>query len=159
MIVQNAGLFNNYPPNNGSDALLRAFSDWFENRYGVALDPNDNVMPLNGTREGLYNVAMALCTGEKNDQQAAVLLPNPFYQVYMLAAISGGAEPVLVPATEATGHLPDYASVDPAILNRTVAIYICSPANPQGAVADEAYWRALFALAEKHDFLILLTPH
>ena len=154
VIRDNAHLFNNYPPNNGSPELRGAIADWFEARYGVPLSPDTNVMPLNGTREGLYNVAMALCRSEKNGAQAAMLMPNPFYQVYMLAAISVGAEPVLVPATEETGHLPDYAAVDPSILDRTVAVYICSPANPQGEVADEAYWRALLELAEKHDFLI-----
>ena len=68
------------------------------------------VMPLNGTREGLYNVGMALCPEEKRGQRPVVLIPNPFYQVYMIAAISVGAEPVFVPATAETGHLPDYAS-------------------------------------------------
>ncbi|MEX0369031.1 MAG: aminotransferase class I/II-fold pyridoxal phosphate-dependent enzyme, partial [Tateyamaria sp.] len=81
-------------------------------------------------------------------------MPNPFYQVYMLAAISAGAEPVLVPATAETGHLPDYGSVDPAILNRAVACYMCSPANPQGAVAGKAYWQDLIALAERYDFQV-----
>ena len=154
VIVEHAQLFNTYPPNHGSDALRETFAAWFQRRYGVALDAQAHVMPLNGTREGLYNVAMALCDGRKNGAQAAMLMPNPFYQVYMLAAISVLAEPILVPATEETGHLPDYANVDPAVLDRTVAVYICSPANPQGAVADEDYWRDLISLAEKYDFLI-----
>lgn len=154
VIAENAHLFNNYPANDGTPALRQAFSDWVGRRYGVTLDPERQVMPLNGTREGLYNVAMALCPGEKNGRQAAVLMPNPFYQVYMLAAISVAAEPVLVPATGETGHLPDFASVGRETLDRTVAVYICSPANPQGAVADRAYWRGLLELAERHDFLI-----
>ncbi|MEL7133532.1 MAG: aminotransferase class I/II-fold pyridoxal phosphate-dependent enzyme, partial [Pseudomonadota bacterium] len=72
----------------------------------------------------------------------------------MLAAISAGAEPVLVPATADTGHLPDFTAVDPEILNRTVACYMCSPANPQGAVASRGYWQDLIALAERYDFQI-----
>ncbi len=154
VISENAEGFNRYPPNEGSAELRGAFTDWLQRRYGVAFDPETQVMPLNGTREGLYNAAMALCPETKNGQRPAILLPNPFYQVYMLAAISVGADPVLIPATAETGHLPDYAGLDPALLDRTVAVYICSPANPQGAVADTAYWAELLALAEKHDFQI-----
>jgi len=66
-----------------------------------------------------------------------------------------GAEPVFVPATAATGHLPDYAALPADVLDRVAIAYLCSPANPQGAVADHDYWRDLIALAEKHDFRIL----
>ena len=111
-------------------------------------------MALNGTREGLYNAVMAVCPETKNGQKPAILMPNPFYQVYMIAAISGNAEPIMVPATRETGHLPDYASLPEHVLNRTTAAYICSPANPQGAVASRAYWTDLLALAEKYDFKI-----
>ena len=140
VIAAHAAGFNKYPPNEGIPELRVAFCDWLARRYGVTKDPDVHVMPLNGTREGLYNAGMALCPETKNGARPVVLMPNPFYQVYMLAAISAGAEPVLVPATAETGHLPDFAAVDPAILNRTVACYMCSPANPQGAVADAAYW-------------------
>jgi aspartate/methionine/tyrosine aminotransferase len=111
-------------------------------------------MALNGTREGLYNAAMALCPEKKNGARPAILMPNPFYQVYMIAALSVAAEPVMVPATAETGHLPDYASLPGDVLNRTTAAYICSPANPQGAVASRDYWREMIGLAERYDFRI-----
>ena len=155
VIVDNAALFNNYPQNEGSDALRGAISDWLNRRYGVRVDPDRQVLPLNGTREGLYNAAMALCPETKNGKRPVVLTPNPFYQVYMVASLSVGAEPVYVAATAATNHLPDYAGLDPEILNRTAIAYICSPANPQGAVADEDYWLQLIELAERYDFRIL----
>ena len=154
VITEHAAGFNNYPPNEGIPELRSAFCDWLQRRYGVVMDMDANVMPLNGTREGLYNAGMALCPEEKNGQRPVVLMPNPFYQVYMLAAISAGAEPVLVPATAETGHLPDFSSVDDALLNRAVACYMCSPANPQGAVAGAEYWRDLIALAERYDFQV-----
>ncbi|WP_299683834.1 aminotransferase class I/II-fold pyridoxal phosphate-dependent enzyme [uncultured Tateyamaria sp.] len=154
VIAEHAAGFNNYPPNEGIPELRSAFCDWLGRRYGVTMDMDANVMPLNGTREGLYNAAMALCPEEKNGLRPVVLMPNPFYQVYMLAAISAGAEPVLVPATAETGHLPDFAAVDERLLNRAVACYMCSPANPQGAVASDGYWRDLIALAERYDFQI-----
>jgi aspartate/methionine/tyrosine aminotransferase len=81
-------------------------------------------------------------------------MPNPFYQCYAAAALSAGGEPVFVPATAATGFLPDYASLPPALLERTAAVYICSPSNPEGACASPEYWRTLFALAERYDFVV-----
>ena len=153
-IVANAGGFNSYPPNEGSPELRGAISDWVKRRYGVDVDAETQVMALNGTREGLYNAAMALCPELKNGKQPIILSPNPFYQVYMIAAISVGAEARFVPATGQSGHLPDYASLPADVLNRTAIAYICSPANPQGAVASKTYWQDLIALAEKYDFKI-----
>lgn len=154
VIVENAAGFQTYPPNEGSDALRGAIADWIDRRYGVRMDPETNIMALNGTREGLYNAAMALCPEQKNGQQPIVLCPNPFYQVYMVASISVGAQPYFVPATAATGHLPDYAGLPEEVLNRTAVAYICSPANPQGAVASRDYWAELIRLAEQYDFRI-----
>ncbi|WP_170444340.1 aminotransferase class I/II-fold pyridoxal phosphate-dependent enzyme [Ruegeria arenilitoris] len=154
VIVENAAGFQKYPPNEGSDALRGAIADWIDRRYGVRMDPETNIMALNGTREGLYNAAMALCPEQKNGQRPIVLCPNPFYQVYMVASISVGAQPYFVPATAATGHLPDYAGLPEDVLNRTAVAYICSPANPQGAVASRDYWAELIRLAERYDFRI-----
>ena len=154
VIVENAAGFQKYPPNEGSDALRGAIADWIDRRYGVRMDPETNIMALNGTREGLYNAAMALCPEQKNGQHPIVLCPNPFYQVYMVASISVGAQPYFVPATAATGHLPDYAGLPEDVLNRTAVAYICSPANPQGAVASRDYWAELIRLAERYDFRI-----
>ena len=155
VITENAAGFNSYPPNDGSPQLRGAISDWIDQRYGVKMDADTQVMALNGTREGLYNAVMALCPETKNGQRPAILMPNPFYQVYMIAAISVAADPIMVPATLETGHLPDFGNLPEEVLNRTTAAYICSPANPQGAFADHAYWKNLLALAERYDFKIL----
>lgn len=154
VIAQNAAGFNRYPPNDGAPELRAAVAGFVERRYGVSLDPDLHVMALNGTREGLYNAVMALCPETKRGAQPAVLMPNPFYQVYMIAALSTAADAIMVPATEETGHLPDFANLPEDVLNRTTAAYICSPANPQGAVASREYWRALITLAETYDFKI-----
>ncbi|WP_132861564.1 aminotransferase class I/II-fold pyridoxal phosphate-dependent enzyme [Shimia isoporae] len=153
VIAENAAEFIKYPTNEGTPELLQAISAWIERRYGIAVPP-EQVMALNGTREGLYNAAMALCPETKNGKQPIILTPNPFYQVYSVAAASVGAEARFVPATEASGHLPDFAALEPEILDRVAIAYVCSPANPQGAVASETYWRDLIALAEKHDFKV-----
>ena len=154
ILAANLAGFGVYPPNDGTPELLSAITGWIQRRYGASL-VQDQVMVLNGTREGLFNACVALCPETKGGKTPIVLMPNPFYQVYAVAALTVGAEPVYVPATAATGFLPDYASLPPAVLDRVTIAYLCSPANPQGAVASRAYWRDLLALAEKHDFIIL----
>ena len=153
ILADNLDGFAVYPPNDGTPELLNAITAWIKRRYRADLT-QDQVMVLNGTREGLFNSLIAVCPETKNGQQPIVLIPNPFYQVYAVAAVTVGAEPLYVPATAAGGFLPDYASLPPEVLNRVAVAYICSPANPQGAVASRDYWKTLLALAEKHDFII-----
>ena len=154
VIAETAGAFGKYPPNDGTPELQAAIAGWVQRRYGVAIDAGTQILPLNGTREGLFNACIALCPEQKNGKQPVVLTPNPFYQVYAVAALAVGAEPVFVPATDATGNLPDYASLAEDVLTRVAVAYICSPANPQGAVASPEYWTDLIGLAEKYDFQI-----
>ena len=146
--------FASYPPNDGTFDLLAAISGWIDRRYGVQVGV-DRLMVLNGTREGLFNACIALSPETKNGKKPVVLMPNPFYQVYAVAALTVGAEPIYVPATASTGFLPDYTALPQDVLDRVTIAYLCSPANPQGAVASREYWANLLALAEKHDFKIL----
>lgn len=146
--------FNCYPPNEGTPGLLAAIAGWIRLRTGAELGP-ERIMALNGTREGLFVACLALCPEVKRGQQPAVLMPNPFYQPYAAAALAVGAEPVFVPATAATGFLPDYAGLPPALLDRVGLAYVCSPANPQGSVAPRDYLAELIRLAERHDFVLL----
>ncbi len=154
VLAANLAGFAKYPPNDGSDSLRRAIAGWVGRRYGVTLDPDTQIMALNGTREGLFNALIALCPETKAGGKAAVLMPNPFYQVYAVAALAVGAEPIYVPAVASNGFLPDYAALPGHVLDRVAVAYLCSPANPQGAVASLDYWRGLIALAERHDFQI-----
>ncbi|MEO1000313.1 MAG: aminotransferase class I/II-fold pyridoxal phosphate-dependent enzyme, partial [Pseudomonadota bacterium] len=142
-IAAHAGSFNRYPPNEGMPELREAIAAWVALRYGVSLDPAREVFPLNGTREGLFNACLALSPETKGGARPAVLLPNPFYQCYAAAALAVGAEPVYVPATAETGFLPDFAALPEEILARATIAYMCSPSNPQGAVADTAWWQGL----------------
>jgi aspartate/methionine/tyrosine aminotransferase len=146
--------FGKYPSNDGAPELLGAISGWLGRRYGVDV-PTDQIMALNGTREGLFNALIALCPEQTaRGEKPVVLIPNPFYQVYAVAAVTVGADPVFLPATPDNNFLPDYSKLPPEILNRTEVAFICSPTNPQGAVADRDYWANLIALAEKYDFKI-----
>ena len=154
VLAENIAGFGVYPPNDGTPELREAIGGWIGRRYGVQVDPARQVLALNGTREGLFNACIALCPEAKAGKTPVVLVPNPFYQVYAVAAAAVGAECMFVPATAATGFLPDYPALKPEILNRVAIAYICSPSNPQGAVASRDYWKELIGLAERHDFTI-----
>ncbi len=154
VLAANLDGFAKYPPNEGTPELRAEISAWLHRRYGVDIDPETQVMALNGTREGLFNAAVALCPEDIRGQKPVVLIPNPFYQVYAIAAQAMGAEPVFVPATAETGFLPDFAALPRDILNRAAIAYLCSPSNPQGAVASRHDLAGLIAQAEKFGFQI-----
>lgn len=157
VMMQHAATLSKYPPNEGIPELRQAITDWLARRYGVPesyRDPEASIFPLNGTREGLFNACLALSPEAKNGQRPAVLLPNPFYQCYTVAAVSAGAEPVYLPCGPETGFLPSYAALPSDLLDRTTVVYICSPANPQGVCADRGYWERLLRLADRHDFAV-----
>ena len=154
--------FAKYPPIRGTDELRAAIAAWIGRRYGLegqngcGIDPAREVLPLNGSREGLFYAALPAVGRRRLSQRPAVLLPNPYYAVYIGAAFTANAEPVYLDATPATGHLPDldWLEAQPDLLARTVAFYLCSPANPQGAMADRAYLTRALALARAYDFML-----
>lgn len=151
---QNMARFGEYPPINATAEWRKAATGWLKRRFGADLDPDVQVLPLNGTREGLFLAPFILTPEQKRGKRPVILLPNPFYQCYAAAIYAAGAEPVYVAATAETGFLPDFAGLPEEVLARTVAAYVCSPSNPEGAVASEAYWRTLFDLADAHDFVV-----
>lgn len=153
-LAEAIGGFAKYPANEGAPELLDAIAGAVRRRYGVEIGP-ERILALNGTREGLFTAALALCPEPAGGQRPAVLMPNPFYQVYAAGALAAGAEPVFLPATAATGQLPDFDAVPADILARTALVYLCSPANPQGAVASRDYWSRLLRLAEQYDFRVI----
>ncbi|SIS63623.1 aminotransferase class I/II-fold pyridoxal phosphate-dependent enzyme [Phaeovulum vinaykumarii] len=153
ILAESLAEFGRYPVNEGTPELLGAISDWAARRHGVTLAP-ERLMAANGTREALFNAVLALCPETKRGRQPVVAMPNPFYQVYAMGAMTTGAQPLYVDATEQTGFLPDFEGLDPDILDRMAIAFLCSPANPQGAVAGRDYLARLLELAERHDFVI-----
>jgi N-succinyldiaminopimelate aminotransferase len=126
-----------YPLTAGTPALRQAIAAWLSRRYGIApLDPEKQVLPVNGTREALFAFAQTVIEPRP---QARVVCPNPFYQIYEGAALLAGATPVY-------GEPQSWAGVQ--------LLYACSPANPSGHVMDLGQWRRLFELAERHGFVI-----
>lgn len=156
-VARNAGSWNRYPPPSGTPAYRRAAADWLARRFDLptaAIDPDRHVLPLAGTKEGLYLLPQVV-TGGAAGRAPVVMVPNPVYSTYVGAAIMAGAEPRYLDATAATGFLPDLDALESADLERCAAFFLCTPANPQGAVADAAYLRRLVRLAREHGFLLI----
>jgi N-succinyldiaminopimelate aminotransferase len=129
--------FGRYPATRGTEAFRTAVANWLGRRYSLPrpVDPEREVVVLAGSREGLFLAALTARRYTQNrGDRPAILLPDPLYLTYFSAARAAGCEPVPLPATRATGFVPDYDAVSDELLRRTVAIYLCSPANPQGAV-------------------------
>jgi N-succinyldiaminopimelate aminotransferase len=118
-------------------------------------EPDRSIIPVSGTREALFMVALTVIPESVGGKQPCVLMPNPFYQVYLGAAALAGAEPIFVPSTPITNFLPDFHSLDPDILDRTALAYYCTPANPQGTAASLETLTRNIELARKHDFVIV----
>jgi aspartate/methionine/tyrosine aminotransferase len=153
----NASLWGKYPPVAGTPEFRAAVGDWLTRRYGLPaglFDAEASVLPLSGTREGLFLLASTAVPERKAGRQPAVLMPNPFYAPYEGAALLAGAEPVFLPATRETGFLPDLDSLTPELLERTALFYLCTPANPQGAAADAAYLKRAIGLARRYGFVL-----
>lgn len=145
-----------YPPMKGTAEFLSAVASWLERRYRLipgTVNPTTNVAPIAGSREGLFLIAQVVVPAQ-SEHRPAVLLPNPYYVAYAGAAVGSGGEPVFVPATAESGHLPDYFSLPREVLERTALCYLCSPANPQGVFADASYLRRLIALTREYGFIL-----
>lgn len=161
-LTEAAALYAKYPPIRGSDELRQAIADFLARRYRLTtpIDIATEILPLNGSREGLFTACLP-AAGRKSlspGVRPAVLLCNPYYQAYIGAALAVNAEPVYLNATAQTGHLPGLDAIenDAVLLDRTIAFYLCSPANPQGAVASPAYIRRALDLARRHGFMLFL---
>ena len=157
-VNREAAGWSKYPLVRGTDSARRAISDWLIRRYNLPndlVDPDTMVVPVSGTREALFMIALAAVPEERKGRKPIVLMPNPFYQVYLGAAVTAGAEPVLVPADRQNGFLPNYAALSDEVLDGTALAYYCSPANPQGAIATMDTMKTLVTLAREHDFLLV----
>ncbi len=141
-----------YPATAGEPALREACAGWLRRRYGLAINPATQVLPVNGSREALF--AFAQTVVDPTREGATVVFPNPFYQIYEGAAILSGARPHYAPSDPARNFAVDWDSVPADVWARTQLIYVCSPGNPTGAVMPLDEWRKLFELSDRHGFVI-----
>lgn len=142
-----------YPQNAGSDALRDAIVGWVSRRHGLAGLTREHILPVSGSREGLFSVAQVLI--DPVDAEALVVSPNPFYQLYEGAALLAGATPYYLNTTPANGFAMDWSGVPGDVMKRVRVAYVCSPGNPTGSVMGLDAWREVFALSDKYGFVVV----
>jgi N-succinyldiaminopimelate aminotransferase len=141
-----------YPATAGTPELRAACAGWMQQRYGIELNPATQILPVNGSREGLFSFAQTVL--DPTRAGATVVFPNPFYQIYEGAALLGGTTPHYVASDPARNFAPDWDSVPEAVWANTQLLFVCSPGNPTGAVMPLQEWQKLFELSDRHGFVI-----
>lgn len=159
-LANNFNKFGIYPSTKGIPELRNAIADWVNQRFSLtanSFSPEDNVLPVNGTREALFSFIQAQVDRNKlgnAGEKPLIVSPNPFYQIYEGAAYLAGAEPYFLNVTLDNKFIPDFSAVPDAVWKRCQVLFICSPGNPTGAVMSIAQLKDIIALADKHDFVI-----
>lgn len=151
-LTDHLGGLASYPATAGDPRLREACAQWLHRRYGIAVDAATQVLPVNGSREALFAFAQTVI--DPTREGATVVCPNPFYQIYEGAALLSGAQPYYAPSDPARNFAVDWDSVPEDVWQRTQLLFVCSPGNPTGAVMPLAEWEKLFALSDRHGFVI-----
>ena len=144
---------NAYPGTKGIPELRKTIAQWLGRRFKLPVqpDPEQHILPVNGTREALFAFAQAVIDPSN---KPTVVMPNPFYQIYEGAALLAGAEPVFLNCTEDTDFAPDFTSLSETDWQRCQLVYLCTPGNPTGSVLGLDTLKELIALADRYDFVI-----
>jgi N-succinyldiaminopimelate aminotransferase len=157
LLTENMSEWGRYPPSNGTEDLRSAIADWLVKRYDLApdsIDPDLHIAIVSGTREALFMAGLLTVPTEKHGARPTVLMPNPFYQVYVGAGALARADVVYLPAGPETGFQPDFNHVAEDDLRRAALAYINTPANPQGSVATLEQLKTTVRYARSHDFVL-----
>jgi N-succinyldiaminopimelate aminotransferase len=151
-VIDNLKGLASYPATAGEPALRQTIAAWIARRYGVTVDPMTQVLPVGGSREALFALAQTVI--DPTRPGATVVCPNPFYQIYEGAALLAGANVAFVNSDPARNFAADWDGIPDETWARTQLLYVCSPGNPTGAVMPLAEWQRLFALSDRHGFVI-----
>ena len=143
---------SSYPATAGLPALRQSCANWVHRRYGLTLNPDTQILPINGSREALFAFAQTVVDGSKAG--ATVVCPNPFYQIYEGAALLAGAQAFYAPSDPALNFNVDWGTVPEAVWRNTQLLFVCSPGNPTGSVMPLADWKTLFELSDRYGFVI-----
>ncbi|MBM2831020.1 MAG: LL-diaminopimelate aminotransferase [Dehalococcoidia bacterium] len=135
-----------YPESDGLPDLRKAITEWYERRFGIVLDPNKEVLPLIGSKEGIGHIA--LCFIDPGD---VALVPDPGYPVYSIGTMFAGGESYFMPLLEENDFLPDFEKIPPAVARKAKLMWLNYPNNPTGAVASLDFFERAVAFARKHD--------
>ena len=156
-IMDPQGGLSVYPATAGVVGLRQSIGRWLQRRYGLELNVDNQILPINGSREALFAFAQTVVNPQAKGtgaEPALVVCPNPFYQIYEGAAYLSGAQPYFVPSDPARNFAQDWDSVPDAVWARTQLLFVCSPGNPTGAVMPLSEWKKLFDLSDRHGFVI-----
>ena len=143
---------SSYPATAGLPALRQSCANWVQRRYGLALNPDNQILPINGSREALFAFAQTVVDGSKTG--ATVVCPNPFYQIYEGAAFLAGAKAFYAPSDPALNFNVDWGKVPDEVWKNTQLLFVCSPGNPTGSVMPLEDWKTLFELSDRYGFVI-----
>ena len=143
---------SSYPATAGLPALRQSCANWVQRRYGLSLNPDSQILPINGSREALFSFTQTVVDGSKAG--AIVVCPNPFYQIYEGAALLAGAQAFYAPSDPALNFNVDWGNVPEAVWKNTQLLFVCSPGNPTGSVMPLADWKTLLELSDRYGFVI-----
>jgi N-succinyldiaminopimelate aminotransferase len=142
-----------YPATLGDRSLRASIAAWLTQRYRIpGIDPDTQVIPVNGSREALFSFAQAVI--DPSRAEAIVVCPNPFYQIYEGAAFLAGATPHFLNTLPENDFALDYGQLPEDTWSRCQLVYVCSPGNPTGRVMSINEWRRLFELSDRYGFVI-----
>ncbi|MEX0605997.1 MAG: succinyldiaminopimelate transaminase [Marinobacter sp.] len=154
VIAENLDRLANYPTTGGMPELRETIANWATGRFKLTagtLTAEAHVVPVNGTREGIFSLVQALID---NTKPAVVVSPNPFYQIYEGAALLAGATPHYLACDGSNGFVPDFGAVPEPVWKDCQILFLCSPGNPSGAVISRETLAQVIDLADRHDFVV-----
>lgn len=151
-LASSTAALSTYPATAGIPALRQSCANWVQRRYGLTLNPDNQILPINGSREALFAFAQTVLDGSKVG--ATVVCPNPFYQIYEGAALLAGAQAFYAPSDPALNFNVDWGKVPEAVWKNTQLLFVCSPGNPTGSVMPLEDWKTLFELSDRYGFVI-----
>jgi N-succinyldiaminopimelate aminotransferase len=151
-LASSTAALSSYPATAGIPALRQSCANWVQRRYGLTLNPDNQILPINGSREALFAFAQTVLDGSKVG--ATVVCPNPFYQIYEGAALLAGAQAFYAPSDPALNFNVDWGKVPEEVWKNTQLLFVCSPGNPTGSVMPLEDWKTLFELSDRYGFVI-----
>ena len=151
-LASSTAALSSYPATAGIPALRQSCANWVQRRYGLTLNPENQILPINGSREALFAFAQTVLDGSKVG--ATVVCPNPFYQIYEGAALLAGAQAFYAPSDPALNFNVDWGKVPEEVWKNTQLLFVCSPGNPTGSVMPLEDWKTLFELSDRYGFVI-----
>ena len=138
-----------YPETDGLPEMRVAIAEWYEKRFGIKLNPDKEVLPLIGAKEGIAHIA--LCFVDPGD---TVLVPDPGYPVYSIGTMFCGGKSYFMPLTEENNYIPDMDVIPPEVAHKAKVLWINYPNNPTSAVAGLDFFAKVVAFAKKYNIVV-----